>query len=287
MHNLSIDDIRFMTLHVGFCQHDGDWNWKNVRSPFARLYCVTEGEAQVIMPDGIKTLSKGHLYFIPAYTMHSDVCTSVFSHYYVHIYEDPNSRFSVFEELSLPFEVESEPIDEDLMRRLMAMNPQMGVPQSNPEAYDNHQSMLSNLQRSASRPLADKMESRGTLFLLMSRFLKTAKRRDNINDDRIRRSLTYIRHHIAENIDIGGLAEESFMSKDHFIRIFRKQTGMTPNVYVTKKKMECAELRLITTTTPIKMIAHQLGYADQSYFIKLFKKHTSLTPQHYREQYGL
>ena len=34
-----------LMLNVGFASHFGDWNWRNVRSPFARLYYVVDGEA--------------------------------------------------------------------------------------------------------------------------------------------------------------------------------------------------------------------------------------------------
>ena len=45
--SISISKIQFLPLNVGFAQHNSDWNWKNVRSPFARLYYVTDGEAEV------------------------------------------------------------------------------------------------------------------------------------------------------------------------------------------------------------------------------------------------
>ena len=86
--NLSIDQLHFLTLNVGFAHQNGDWNWKNVRSPFARLYYVTEGEAQVAIGSDLYTLKPNHLYFISAFVEHSYVCHASFSHYYIHIYED-------------------------------------------------------------------------------------------------------------------------------------------------------------------------------------------------------
>ena len=80
--NYPIDKLRLLTLNVGLANHYGDWNWKNVRSPFARLYYVTEGTAQVEMSSCVYTLKPNHLYFIPAYTTHSYICDSKFSHYY-------------------------------------------------------------------------------------------------------------------------------------------------------------------------------------------------------------
>ena len=53
-----------LMLNVGFASHFGDWNWRNVRSPFARLYYVVDGEAQVELPDGIVSLLPHHLYLV-------------------------------------------------------------------------------------------------------------------------------------------------------------------------------------------------------------------------------
>ena len=63
-----------LALNVGYAVHESDWNWKNVRSPFARLYYVSAGEADVILPDGMIHLTPGNLYLIPSYTLHSNVC---------------------------------------------------------------------------------------------------------------------------------------------------------------------------------------------------------------------
>ena len=45
-----------------------------------------------------------------------------------------------------------------------------------------------------------------------------------------------------------------------------------------KKKMEAAELLLITSDDTIKNVAMKLGYYDCSYFNKTFKKYSGITP---------
>ena len=45
-----------------------------------------------------------------------------------------------------------------------------------------------------------------------------------------------------------------------------------------KKKMEAAELLLITSDGTIKNVAMKLGYYDCSYFKKTFKKYSGITP---------
>lgn len=283
--NYPIDKLHLLTLNVGLANHHGDWNWKNVRSPFARLYYVTEGTAQIEMPSGVYTLTPNHLYFIPAYTKHSYICDSTFSHYYIHIYEDLQSEMSTLEEWDYPVEVNACNTDLELVKRLCFINPFLKLPQSNPDAYDNHQTLVSNLQLNQRRPFCDKVESRGILFVLMSRFLKYATPKAEVRDDRIQISLNYIRKNIGSHLDIDMLADKACMSKDHFIRVFKRETGETPNVYITKRKLEKAELSLVTTALPIKSIADSLGYDDYSYFNRIFKKNAGVTPLQYRESH--
>ncbi len=283
--NYPIDKLHLLTLNVGLANHHGDWNWKNVRSPFARLYYVTEETAQIEMPSGVYTLTPNHLYFIPAYTKHSYICDSTFSHYYIHIYEDLQSEMSTLEEWDYPVEVNACNTDLELVKRLCFINPFLKLPQSNPDAYDNHQTLVSNLQLNQRRPFCDKVESRGILFVLMSRFLKYATPKAEVRDDRIQISLNYIRKNIGSHLDIDMLADKACMSKDHFIRVFKRETGETPNVYITKRKLEKAELSLVTTALPIKSIADSLGYDDYSYFNRIFKKNAGVTPLQYRESH--
>ena len=282
--NYPIDKLHLLTLNVGLANHHGDWNWKNVRSPFARLYYVTEGTAQIEMPSGVYTLTPHHLYFIPAYTKHSYICDSTFSHYYIHIYEDLQSEMSILEQWDYPMEVNACNTDLELVKRL-CFNPFLKLPQSNPDAYDNHQTLVSNLQLNQRRPFCDKVESRGILFVLMSRFLKYATPKAEVRDDRIQMSLNYIRKNIGSRLDIDLLADKACMSKDHYIRVFKRETGETPNVYITKRKLEKAELSLVTTALPIKSIADSLGYDDYSYFNRIFKKNAGVTPLQYRESH--
>ena len=54
--NLQVEQLHPLVLNVGLAIHNSDWNWKNVNSPFTRLYYVTEGIAQIELPDGIHTL---------------------------------------------------------------------------------------------------------------------------------------------------------------------------------------------------------------------------------------
>jgi AraC-like DNA-binding protein len=285
--NISVDNLHLYILNVGQAIHHGDWNWKNVRSPFARVFFVEEGSARVVMPSGTYNLEPNHLYYIPPFTAHSYICDKTFTHYYIHVYENPVNEQSILEEWELPFEVEGNEMDRELIRRLCQMNPFLKLPQSDPAVYDNHSTLINNLQMNQRRPFCNKIESRGILYIILSHFLKTAKPKIEVKDDRIHQVFSFIRKNLGSHIDVDMLADKTYMSKDHFIRVFKKETGITPNAFITKRKLERSELMLVTTSEPVKSIAASLGYEDCAYFNRLFKKHTGITPQQYRGKYSI
>lgn len=281
----SVDNLHLLTLNVGLAHHQADWNWKNVRSPFARLYYVTEGTAHIVLPQGTYVLQPDHLYLIPAYTTHSYICDSLFTHYYIHIYEDLHAEESILDGFDFPIEVKGTKSDLEMMKRLCDMNPFLKLPLSNPQVYDNHPTLINNLQLNLRRPYADRVESRGILYILMSRFLRYAKPKTDTNDNHVLQAMTFIRKNLANNVKVSTVARHVCISEDHFIRIFKRETGITPNAYIAQCRQERTEQLLITTDMPIKAIATTLGFEDYSYFNKLFKKNTGITPQQYRRNH--
>ena len=281
----SIDQLHLLILNVGLAIHNADWNWKNVSSPFTRLYYVTEGTARIILPSGVQELLPNHLYLIPSFTTHSYSCEAYFSHYYLHIYEDHQSEMSILEDYNFPVEIPAGDLELPLIKRLCQIKPTMHLPQSDPTSYDNNPTLIKSIIKNKQRDFYDKVESRGIVYQLMARFLKNAKPKIETNDDRIQKALSYIRKNIYQKIEIDSLAEISCLSKDHFIRLFKKEVNNTPLQYINQKRIEKAQLILITDNMSIKNIAYLLGYEDQSYFNRLFKKLTGLTPQQYKDTY--
>ena len=281
----SIDQLHLLILNVGLAIHNADWNWRNVNSPFTRLYYVTEGAARILLPTGIQELKPDHLYLVPSFTTHSYLCDTHFVHYYLHIYEDHQSESSILEDFSFPTEIPAGDLELPLIKRLCGINPTMQLPQSDPTSYDNNPTLIKNIIKNKQRTFCDKVESRGIVYQLMARFLKDAQPKTEINDDRIQKVLSYNRKNIYKTIDIDSLAAISCLSKDHFIRLFKKEINNTPLQYINQKKIEKAQLILITDSMPVKNISYLLAYEDHSYFNRLFKKLTGVTPQQYRDRY--
>ena len=107
---------------------------------------------------------------------------------------------------------------------------------------------------------------------------------DQYMDVRVKKAILYIRDHMSESINIEDIAEMLYVSKNYFIRIFKKETGTTPVNFIIQRKIERAQLLLITESQPIKEIALSVGFEDFSYFNRVFKKVTGITPNEYRKE---
>ena len=281
--NHTIDRMHMLVLHIGKKYCRGDWNYKNICSPFTRIYYITHGHAQIELPDKVQDLRPGYMYIIPAFTTHSYICRESFEHYYIHIYNE--SGTDILEDWELPTEIPSSTEELAHIQRLYELCPGMELTQFNPQDYDNNPSLICNILKNKQRELYARIESRGIIFLLLARFMRTARPKTYIHDERISKVLNHIRTHLCEKPNIDVLADLSCLSKDHLIRLFKKEIKVTPLFYINKKKIEYAQLKLVTENIPVKEIAFQLGYDDQSYFNRLFRKMTGYTPMNYRKAY--
>lgn len=268
--------------NVGKATHNGDWNWKNVNSPFMRLYYVTRGSAELLLPDGNFSLTSGKMYCIPAFVTHSCICDSAFDHYYVHIYFELGNDISPTDTLNLPFEVSGNEYDLNLFERLHLLNPDIKLKKSDPSFYDNEKTLLQNIESYQKRDLCDKIESQGLVYQVLSRFIKYSQIKCEYRDTRIQHVLNYINDHLGDRISTDILAKIACLSKEYFIRLFKEEVGITPIKYINKKKVEKGQLLLAVERIPIKNIADRLGIDDYSYFNRIFKKITGFTPLTYR-----
>lgn len=68
-----------------------------------------------------------------------------------------------------------------------------------------------------------------------------------------------------------------------FFKKVKQLTGMTPNEYIKKMRMEKAAELLLTTNLTAAEIAYKVGFEDQFYFSKSFKKYYGVSPTQYRK----
>ncbi|HBT85282.1 MAG TPA: AraC family transcriptional regulator [Porphyromonadaceae bacterium] len=280
-----IYSMQLILLNIGYAIHNADWNYKNVKSPFARIYLVKEGYARLHLPGNrIQDLRPNHLYMIPPFTMHSYECTNHFTLYYIHIYDNQKSDYFILEDLMYPVEIKAKNIDELLVERLFTINPDSALNHNDPKKYDNTTNLIKTINNQINRATHDLLETNGILFQLLSHFMVYSKDKYDIVDNRILRVVKYIRNNIHKDISIEELKDMCCLSKDHFIRLFKNDLQETPTQYIIQRKIERAQLMLITSDLLIKDIAYELSFENVYYFNRLFKKATGFTPSDYRKR---
>ncbi len=282
---INIDQMHHLVVNIGKAYCNADWNYRDVNSPFTRIYYVCHGRARIETLGNVTELMPGRLYIIPAFTRHSCYCDGEFTHYYIHIYNDGD--YDILEDLDLPVECEGRSDTEESIKRIMELAPGMELAHYEPTSYDNQQTLSTNIRKNKMRNLSARIESRGLIYMLLSAFIQRAQYKHYVKDDRIVRAIDYIRTHLSEKIDLQQLGDVSCLSKDHLVRLFKKEMNTTPICYVNDKKIERAQIRLITETKSIRQIAYELGFDDQPYFNRLFKKTTGVTPLNYRRTFGI
>jgi len=113
--------------------------------------------------------------------------------------------------------------------------------------------------------------------------LKQENTHGGLSGYRLRRVKEFINANLEEDLSLAEIAAASDLSQYHFARAFRTSTGLTPQQYLMRQRVERAKELLANDNLPIVEISLRTGFKNQSHFTTLFRKFTKLTPKTWRE----
>ena len=99
---------------------------------------------------------------------------------------------------------------------------------------------------------------------------------------RVVEAIRLIESEAARPLELNEMAASAGMSKYHFLRVFRRLTGVTPHRYLIGARLRRAALALGSSRRPVLEIALDSGFGDLSTFNKTFRAGFGLTPSRYR-----
>lgn len=102
------------------------------------------------------------------------------------------------------------------------------------------------------------------------------------SDYRVRRSLRVMQENFTEDMDMDWLAKEAGLSRPHFFKLFRKQMGITPNIYLNTLRTEQAIDELMNSRKSVTEISFDLGFSSQASFTRFFSSNVGIPPSDYR-----
>jgi len=97
----------------------------------------------------------------------------------------------------------------------------------------------------------------------------------------VEQALAIMKKSLRKKLDIDTISAKLGLSKEHFIRVFHAQTGVSPLQYFTRLKVEAAGYFLTDTNFKVHAVAEYFGFESTSYFSKVFGKTTGFSPKEY------
>ncbi len=115
------------------------------------------------------------------------------------------------------------------------------------------------------------------LLVLIGRMNAAPQREEQRFDPKIRQTLSFINENLGRELSVDTLAERVYLSRYHFMRLFKAETGSTVHAYVRQKRLIQAARR-IREGTPAARAAAESGFSDYSAFHRAFTAAFGVSP---------
>lgn len=135
--------------------------------------------------------------------------------------------------------------------------------------------------------LTKKLSLKAMLYEFLAHYYNDLANVEVIKPDPFIHAKLYIDEHHKKPISIGDLTEVIGSSSSNINRIFKLHTGLSPQQYLMKQRMNSAKKYLKDSHLSVNEIATSCGFFDSAYFCKTFKKHINMTPSEFREKYTI
>lgn len=111
------------------------------------------------------------------------------------------------------------------------------------------------------------------------------KSKDEIQNKYVITAIEYIMDHYPDtNFSIGKLAESMGVSEGHISRLFKAETDISINNYLTRYRIRKAMDYLKDVQVKVYEVAEKSGYQDIAYFSNTFKKLVGKSPSDYQSK---
>lgn len=103
----------------------------------------------------------------------------------------------------------------------------------------------------------------------------------------LRRMITYIEEHYAEEVALADIALAGICCKSRCSMLFKKYLRDTPVTYMTKLRLQKSLGALLNSDAGITDIAYENGFCSGSYYCEMFRKYYGISPHKYRKSSGI
>lgn len=233
-----------------------DWHHPNLATPYWRLYWNRNPGADVTLFNRTLPLDRHHLILIPPDTPFGSRNSTLVEHLYIHFTAQPPFT-------GLKPDLFRIPIDQATQRRA-------------DELYQL--SARDTVMTTRAIMLAFSLIHLA-LAHIPEEFLKHTD-----YDARVKNAIRLMEESPQAPLSNGTLARVARMNINAFIRLFKKQTGTSPQAFHTARRVEQACLLLHNSDASIKEIAERTGFCDRYHFSRVFARLRGISPALFRRR---
>lgn len=103
---------------------------------------------------------------------------------------------------------------------------------------------------------------------------------------RLQRVRNFLRSHCAEDIGVQAGARQSGYSPCHFLRVFHRVFGETPQNFITRQRLILARELLCTSPFGVNEVGLAAGFESRSSFARQFRRHFGTNASAFRQDNG-
>jgi AraC-like DNA-binding protein len=121
-----------------------------------------------------------------------------------------------------------------------------------------------------------------TYQLCMTFLEETGKTRETRKKQSFEDLRIFLRANLYRDIPVDEMAALMRLSRSHFTRLFTREMGISPRMYLEDLRLKTAAELLLGKGVTVKETAARCGVYDVNYFCRLFKKHFGVSPGNYK-----
>ena len=147
----------------------------------------------------------------------------------------------------------------------------------------NHlKDLILKIGRSVKKGNSNNLETLSLFYAFCDELWKLGQSQTSFREKKLLESREYIDLNFKEKDCLGKAADLFPATRRRFNDVFKESFDLTPNKYLTKKRLDYSKELLETGIFNVSQISEMCGFSDLYYFSKVFKSNMGISPSEYK-----
>ena len=119
-----------------------------------------------------------------------------------------------------------------------------------------------------------------SIILEAARHTRSTRQRGTANAVALAKE--HMENHFTQPLQMNEVAQKAGCSRAHLFLVFKRETGMSPNDWLQRRRVKSAIELLRSTNRKLEDVANATGFSSAQYCCQVFRKYTGKTPGEHR-----